>query len=142
MNRRKYQKLVASQTPKENSLLNIFIAFLIGGCIGLIGTFLYQIFIKYYDSELAISAMLLIIIAFTSLLTGFGVADTLFMKFKCGLIIPITGFAHSVSSAIIDYKKEGLLNMGSNAFKLAGSVIIYGTVSAILLTIIKVVLHV
>jgi len=142
MNRRKYQKLVAAQTPKENSLLNILVAFIIGGCIGLIGTFLYELFHQSYIDELAISYMLLIMIATTSILTGLGVADTLFTKFKCGLIIPITGFAHSLSSSIIDYKKEGFLNMGSNAFKLAGSVLIYGIVSAIILTLIKVVLHV
>jgi len=142
MNRRTYQKLVATKTPKENTLPNILIAFFIGGCIGLIGTFLFTLFQKSYSDELAISYTLLILIAFTSFLTGIGIADTIFTKFKCGLIIPITGFAHSVSSAIIDYKKEGFLNMGANAFKLAGSVLLYGVVSAIILTLIKVVLHV
>ena len=81
-------------------------------------------------------------IATISLITAFGKADNLFVKFKCGLIIPITGFAHSIASSIIDYKKEGLINIGSNTFKLAGSVILYGIVSAIILTIIKVVLNV
>ena len=71
-----------------------------------------------------------------------GKADSLFTKFKCGLIIPITGFAHSIASSIIDYKKEGLINIGSNTFKLAGSVILYGIVSAIILTLIKVILNV
>ena len=77
-----------------------------------------------------------------SLLTALGKADNLFVKLKCGLIIPITGFAHSITSSIIDYKREGLLNMGSNAFKLAGSVILYGIVSAVILTMIKVLLNV
>ena len=47
-----------------------------------------------------------------------------------------------ITSSIIDYKREGLLNMGSNAFKLAGSVILYGIVSAVILTLIKVLLNV
>lgn len=76
------------------------------------------------------------------LITALGKADLLFHKFKCGLIIPITGFAHSIASCILDYKKEGLINMGSNTFKLAGSVILYGITSAVILTIIKVILNV
>ena len=48
-----------------------------------------------------------------------------------GLIIPITGFAHSVQSAALDHKKEGLIyGLGSNIFNLAGSVILYGVLSA------------
>ena len=50
---------------------------------------------------------------------------------KCGLIIPITGFAHSMMSASLDYKKEGFVTgIGANMFKLAGTVIAYGVISA------------
>ena len=52
-------------------------------------------------------------------------------KFRCGLLIPITGFAHSMTSSSLDYKNEGLIyGIGSNMFKLAGNVIVYGIVSA------------
>ncbi len=142
MNNRKYQQMVNELTPKENRLSNIFISFLSGGTIGLLGNFLYLNMIKNYNSELSIAFMLLILIMITSFLTAISKAGHLFVKYKCGLIIPITGFAHSISSSIIDYKKEGFLNMGSNAFKLAGSVILYGIVSAVLLTMIKVLLNV
>ena len=142
MNSRKYQQMVEEITPKENRLMNMLLSFLVGGFLGIIGTVLYLNLRKYYEEELAISFMLLIMIIVTSLLTSLGVADSLFSKWKCGLIIPITGFAHSIAACILDYKKEGLLNMGSNTFKLAGSVILYGTVSAVILTIIKVIIHV
>lgn len=142
MNSRKYQKLVEESTPKENKLTNMLISFFSGGIIGLIGTFLYLRLNTMYNEELSISFMLLILIMAISLLTAIGKADDLFCKFKCGLIIPITGFAHSIASSIIDYKKEGLINVGSNTFKLAGSVILYGIVSAIVLTLIKVILNV
>jgi len=50
---------------------------------------------------------------------------------KCGLIVPITGFAHAMMSAALEYKKEGLVTgIGANMFKLAGSVIIFGVVAA------------
>ena len=142
MNNKKYQQLVDKMTPKENRLSNIFISFISGGTIGLIGTFLFNYLNNMYNEELSISFMLLILIAITALITALSKADTLFTKFKCGLIIPITGFAHSIASCIVDYKKEGFINIGSNTFKLAGSVLLYGIVSAILLTIIKVILNV
>lgn len=142
MNSRKYQELVKQSTPKENKLTNMLIAFLSGGSIGLIGTFIYLRLNNYYNEELSIAFMLLILIITAALLTALGKADNLFVMFKCGLIIPITGFAHSIASSIIDYKKEGLINIGSNTFKLAGSVILYGIVSAIVLTLIKVILNV
>lgn len=142
MNTRKYQTMVDNLTPKENKLTNMLIAFFSGGLIGLIGTFLYLRLNNTYNEELSVSFTLLILIIIISFLTSMGKADSLFTKFKCGLIIPITGFAHSIASSIIDYKKEGLINIGSNTFKLAGSVILYGIVSAIILTLIKVILNV
>ena len=120
----------------------MLISFLVGGVIGLIGVVLFVNLNKVYSEELSISFMLLILIIVSALLTAFGVMDSMFAKLKCGLIIPITGFAHSVASAILDYKKEGLINMGANAFKLAGSVILYGVVSAVILTLVKVILNV
>lgn len=142
MNSRKYKQLVDETIPKENKLSNLVIAFISGGIIGLIGTFIYLRLLTMYDDELSIAFTLLVLIITISLLTTIGKADNLFVKYKCGLIIPITGFAHSIASSIIDYKKEGLINIGSNTFKLAGSVLLYGIVSAVTLTLIKVVLNV
>lgn len=134
--------MVEELTPKENRLMNMLIAFLVGGLIGVIGTIIFLNLNKIYDEETSISFMLLILIIISAFFTCVGFADTLFSKLKCGLIIPITGFAHSVSSSILDYKKEGFLNMGSNTFKLAGSVLLYGIVSAIVFTLIKVIINV
>lgn len=142
MEQSKYERLVKETTPKPNKLLNMFIAFFVGGMIGVIGVLIYNLFRPLYNSELSISFVLMMMIIASSMITASGFGDDLFQTFKCGLIIPITGFAHSIASSIIDYKREGLLNMGSNAFKLAGSVIIYGIVSAIILTLIKVLIYV
>ena len=141
MNKKKYQQLVEELTPKENKLANMLVAFIIGGIIGLISNFIYSRMLIYYRQDLAISFTLLILIVITAFFTALGCADNLFSKLKCGLIIPITGFAHSVASCIIDYKREGFLNMGSNTFKLAGSVLLNGIVFAIILTLVKVVLN-
>lgn len=141
MNKKKYQQLVEELTPKENKLATMLIAFVVGGVIGLVSNFIYLKLLVYYQKDLAISFTLLILIVITAFFTALGFADNLFSKLKCGLIIPITGFAHSVASCIIDYKREGFLNMGSNAFKLAGSVLLYGIVFAVTLTLVKVVLN-
>ena len=141
MNKKKYDKVVKELTPKENTLTNVLISFISGGTIGLLSCFIFNLLNNYYNNELSIAFTLLILIITSSLITSLGFADSLFTKFKCGLIIPITGFAHSMSSSLIDYKREGFLNMGSNAFKLAGSVILYGIVSAVILTIIKVIIN-
>jgi stage V sporulation protein AC len=69
----------------------------------------------------------MIIIFVGSFLTALGVFDSLVSKAKCGLIVPTTGFAHSIASSALDYKKDGLITgLGANFFKLAGSVILYG----------------
>ena len=83
--------------------------------------------------------VLLTLIFIASLLTAFGVFDVLMSKLKSALIIPITGFAHSITSAALDYKSEGLiLGIGANIFKLAGSVILYGIVAAYIFGFVRV----
>ena len=62
-------------------------------------------------------------------------------KTKMGLILPTTGFAHSIASSALDYKKDGVIALGSNFFKLAGSVILYGMVSAFFLALLKVIIY-
>lgn len=125
-----YKKLVESLTPKENRLKNMLIAFLSGGTIGAIS----EILVKCFSVEY----MLVIWIVIASFLTGFGVFDDIVDKFKMGVIIPITGFSHSVTSSSLEYKNEGLITgIGSNYFKLAGSVILYGILSASVLALVK-----
>ncbi len=133
MEKKKYEQLVEKHKPKETRVKNAIIAFVIGGLIGLLGEGL----ICFYSHALEISRtdasvyMIVTLIFIASLLTALGVFDKLVTKAKCGLLIPITGFAHSMTSAAIDYKKEGpIFGIGSNIFKLAGSVILYGIVSA------------
>lgn len=133
MEKKDYEKLVNKHKAKENRFQNAFIAFSIGGIIGVIG----QLLIEFYTYFLDISTkdasvfMIVTLIFFASLFTALGFFDKWVTFGKCGLIIPITGFAHSMTSAGIEYKKEGpIYGLGSNIFKLSGSVILYGIVSA------------
>ena len=140
MESKKYQKIVDKHTSQEKRGKNLLIAFLTGGFMGLIGNLLINVYSYYFHipTKSAGTWMLVTLIIIACLLTALGVFDTLVKKFKMGLIIPITGFAHSVQSAILDYKKEGpVYGFGSNIFKLAGSVILYGVVSAYIFAIIR-----
>ena len=136
----KYQKIVDKHTPKENKIGNLLIAFITGGILGSLANLILELY-KYFfhiPTKEASGHMLVTFIFIACLLTGLGVFDDLVKKGKMGLIIPITGFAHSMQSAILDYKKEGLIyGFGSNMFKLAGSVILYGVVSAYVFGLIR-----
>ena len=136
MEKRLYDKLVLSHKPKENKGENAFIAFVIGGLVGVLGQLLVE-FYSYYlnlSSSDAAIFMMITLIFLASLFTALGFFDKWVKFARCGLIIPITGFAHSMTSAAIEYRKEGLVTgLGANMFKLAGTVILYGVVSAYIL---------
>ncbi len=141
MDKNKYKMLVNKYTPKENRLYNGLIAFIVGGLMGVLGQFLVS-FYAYYFSVPTKDASVFMIITLVFLgcfLTCLGFFDKMVSFARCGLIIPITGFAHSMMSAALEYKKEGLVTgIGANMFKLAGTVIIFGVVSAYLFGLLRV----
>jgi stage V sporulation protein AC len=140
MNNKKYKRLTKKYLPKKFNLKNLLLSFLCGGLIGLFGQILitvYSMAPNISNSE-ASSLMMVTLIFLASLFTGFGFFDNLIDLFKAGLIIPITGFAHSTTSSAMEYRREGLTTgIGANIFKLSGSVILYGIVSAYLFGIIR-----
>ena len=143
MNKEEYQKLVKKYEPKENKFENVIYAFLIGGLVGFMSEGLIVLLMNFFELSrtLAGAWICLIIILAASLFTALGFFDNWMTKAKAGLLIPTTGFAHSVSSSALDYKKEGLITgLGSNFFKLAGSVILYGILSAFILVSVKVII--
>lgn len=144
MEKQKYQELVKKTTPKPRRTTHLVISFLVGGLIGSFCEIIRLLLINYYNikSDDAVSIILFLLIVSACFMTAFCDLDKLVIKFKAGLIVPITGFAHSIQSSALDYKKDGLITgLGSNFFKLAGSVILYGIVSAFIFCIIKVVFY-
>lgn len=135
-----YDEIADLHKPNENRLGNAVIAFICGGVLGFLAELLIECLMNWFNLSRADSSiyMICIFILIACLFTALGFFDKLVTKFKCGLIIPITGFAHSVMSSSLDSKNEGLIyGIGSNMFKLAGSVIVYGTVSAFILGLIR-----
>lgn len=144
MNKDEYKKLVKKHTPKENRFVNAISAFVFGGLLGVLAEFITYLLRHFFALSIldATCWMMIIFIFSACLLTALGVFDKLVNTLKAALIIPITGFAHSLTSAAMDYKQDGLITgIGSNCFKLAGSVILYGIISAFILVLIGVLIY-
>ena len=144
MEKREYQELVKKTTPKPRKMTHSVLAFLSGGILATLCEILRALLVNYYHfkNNDAVSIVIFILIVGACLMTAFFDFDKWVIKFKAGLIIPITGFAHSIQSSAMDYKKDGLITgLGSNFFKLAGSVILYGIVSSFIFAILKVVFY-
>lgn len=140
MNNNEYQEFIKKYTPKPPVLRNAISTFIVGGILGSLSELLlqiYQVILSLPRKESGVLVILTLIVI-ASVLTALGIFDILVTKFKSALIIPITGFAHSMTSAALEYKTEGLvLGIGANIFKLAGTVILYGVVSVYVFGLIR-----
>lgn len=126
-------KIIQETKPKRNVVLNTVKAFLIGGLICFIAQVIIEILKKQFamDKDMANSVAIAIMVFFGSLLTGLGLYDKIGQAAGAGTIIPITGFANSMTSAALESKSEGIIfGIFTNMFKLAGSVLVVGVLSA------------
>ncbi len=140
MSDEQYQKFIKKYTPKPKKLINAITTFVAGGLVGLSSEILLELYEFWFNLPRKESGVLVILtlIVIASILTALGVFDICVTKLKSALIIPITGFAHSITSAALEYRTEGLvLGIGANIFKLAGTVILYGTVAVYIFGMIR-----
>ena len=134
MTQRQYQKLVDDMAPKSPIWKDCLKAFLIGGLICTIG----QLILNGYtalglDKEQSATATSVTLVALSALLTGLSLYDNIAKHAGAGTLVPITGFANAVSAPAIEFKTEGfVLGVGANMFKIAGPVIVYGTVASVI----------
>jgi stage V sporulation protein AC len=133
ISKKEYKQLYEQKRPKEKILLNCLKAFLTGGIICTAGQGINDFLIKILDiskdNASAYTSIILVFIA--AALTGLGVYDEIGKFAGAGSVVPITGFANSVISPAMEFKKEGLI-FGTSAkiFTIAGPVIVYGLLSA------------
>lgn len=123
-----YNQYVSENTPKNSTVRNIFNAFWMGGLICLCGQGLMKGFsvlgASGEDSKLFTTISLILL---SVIFTALGVYAKLAKTGGAGTVVPITGFANSVSSTAIEYKKEGqVFGIGCQIFSIAGPVILYG----------------
>lgn len=140
MTNEEYKKFAKKYMPKEEKYKKEFISFIVGGFMGVLAEFLVVIIITKFNTshDEAVNLMMIILIFISCLLTGIGIFDEFVKKAGAGLFIPITGFAHSTAASAIEYKKEGLVfGIGSNMFKMSGTVIVYAIVSSFVFGLIR-----
>ncbi|ERN54567.1 stage V sporulation protein AC [Alkalihalophilus marmarensis] len=138
-----YQRLAQKHELKRPVLKNCMRAFFIGGLICFFGQGVQTMYYTFFDftERTAGNPTVATLIFIAVLLTGFGVYDRFAQFAGAGTAVPVTGFANSIASAAIEHRTEGyVLGVGGNMFKLAGSVIVFGTVAAFIIAIIKTVL--
>lgn len=135
MNNKEYDKLVSSVIGKESILKNVMIAFLSGGVVGIIAEVMCEFYFKVFNITLSDASFYTFstFIVIGSVLTGLGIFDKVLSIFKCGLIVPATGFANTMTSSAMDAKSEGFIKgIGASIFKLTGSIILYGVLFGII----------
>ncbi|QGQ95667.1 stage V sporulation protein AC [Paenibacillus psychroresistens] len=139
-----YQALAKTIEPKRPVITNCLRAFLVGGFICLIGQGLSYMFIHAFGftKQTAGDPTVVTLILISVILTSFGVYDRIAQWAGAGSAVPVTGFANSMSSAAIEHRSEGIvLGVGGNMFKIAGGVIVFGTVAAFVIGIISYIYH-
>ena len=133
-----YQKIIDQHSPKNKVLTNSIKAFFIGGIICSVGQGLIDIYmylgLSFYESTMLATDSLIFI---SAVLTAFNVYDDIGKVGGAGALIPITGFANSMVSAGMEYKKEGYIyGLGAKLFTIAGPVIVFGTIASVVIGLI------
>ena len=128
-----YQKYADRTARKSPIFLDCFKAFFVGGLICTFAELLYNFYLKIDIKEETVKILVPVTLIFlTALFTGLGIFDKLAKHAGAGTLVPITGFANAVVSPALDTKAEGyILGVGTNMFKIAGPVIVYGTFASV-----------
>ena len=135
--RKKFDNLNSNNIPKPNLILHCFNAFWVGGLICVIGQFINDIFLKMGVPKDELGTYVSIVMVFLgAVLTGIGVYDKLGDYAGAGSVVPITGFANSIVSPAMEFKKEGFVfGVAAKMFTIAGPVLVYGIGSSVIVGI-------
>lgn len=131
--RKAYRIYVERRAASSPVLKNCAAAFWVGGSICLVG----QLLLALYQwlgmpPDMAGGAVTVTLIFSSALLTGLGLFDRIGRYAGAGTLVPVTGFANAVVSPAVDTRSEGfILGVGTNMFKIAGPVIVYGVFASV-----------
>ena len=111
---KEYAALVKRLSPRSDMMTGIYRAFWVGGLICVIGQgisdFYAYVLNLGMDSAAAATSMTLVFLS--ALLTGIGVYDRIGKYAGAGSIVPITGFANSVVSPAMEFRRDERVIIG------------------------------
>ena len=127
--KKEYSDYVERKAQKSPILRDTISAFIIGGLLCCIG----QFFANFYkdtlglNEEISKSAVSVTMIFLGALFTGLDIYKRIAKYAGAGTIVPITGFANSIVSPAMEFRREGLiLGLAAKMFVIAGPVLVYG----------------
>ncbi|MBO5136738.1 MAG: stage V sporulation protein AC [Clostridia bacterium] len=139
MTNKEYIDYVNKKTPNSKILKNTVLAFIIGGlicCVGQAFSDFYRIMFNL-SAEDAKTAVPITMVFLGALFTGLNLYNKLARYAGAGTIVPITGFANSIVSPAMEFKREGLvLGLGAKMFTVAGPVLVYGITASVIVGLI------
>ena len=136
---KEYAALVQRLAPGSKVGQGMLRSFWVGGVICVIGQMITDCFanLLLWGAQAASTAASICLIFLSALLTGIGVYDRIGKYAGAGSIVPITGFANSVVSPAMEFRREGLvMGVGAKMFTLAGPVLVYGICSSVIVGLI------
>lgn len=126
---RQYQDYLNKKSQNSPLLKDMLWAFFIGGVICTIGQAIFDLYNRLggLSEDDARTAVSITMIFLGALLTGLDIYGKIAKHAGAGTIVPITGFANSIVSPAMEFKKEGLvLGLAAKMFTIAGPVLVYG----------------
>ena len=138
MSKEEYRRYSERHMPRSALVKNSLNAFWTGGLVCCLGQLIYDMWIKLGLAEqTAAGAESVCLIFLGALFTGLGIFDDIAAFAGAGVLVPITGFANSVTSPALEFKTEGFITgVGAKMFTIAGPVIVYGTTAGMIYGII------
>lgn len=129
-----YENMSRRASPRSRSIVNIPVAFAVGGGICALGQVITELFTENgFSQKEAGMWTSVILIGVSVLLTGLGVYHKIAKHAGAGTLVPITGFSNAISSSAIEAKSEGfILGVGTKIFTIAGPVILYGSTASVI----------
>jgi len=138
MDKKAFVEYATNREKRSPALKNCVLAFISGGLICMAGqgfADLYKLTGMADKSSSTLASVTLVFLA--GLFTGIGCFDKGAKIFGAGFLVPITGFSNAVTSPAIDAKSEGfIMGVGAEIFKIAGPVVVYGNLVAVIYGII------
>ena len=137
--KKEYSDYVERKAQKSPILRDTISAFIIGGLLCCIGQFFANLYKDTLglNEEISKSAVSVTMIFLGALFTGLDIYKRIAKYAGAGTIVPITGFANSIVSPAMEFRREGLiLGLTAKMFVIAGPVLVYGISTSVFIGII------